>query len=122
VFTNGDQFYPANWPPYALRNTMFTSSATSCKKGALPGSFSALEEGHAPEFASTRDRCNRQYSAHERRYGQPAPRGRQAVWYHPVRWWSWTRINNRTHREIMVIDGTVEFAGGGRIAISGAIA
>ena len=36
-------------------------------------------------------------------------------WYHPLRWNNWTRVNNRTHRELMVIDGEVGFIGGAGI-------
>jgi cardiolipin synthase len=38
--------------------------------------------------------------------------GGRVGWYHPVRWYTWPRINNRTHREIVVVDGKVGFAGG----------
>jgi cardiolipin synthase len=33
-------------------------------------------------------------------------------WYHPVRWYTWPRYNNRTHREITIIDGRIAFLGG----------
>jgi cardiolipin synthase len=33
-------------------------------------------------------------------------------WYNPVRLTTWPRINNRTHRELLIIDGTVGFIGG----------
>ncbi len=36
--------------------------------------------------------------------------------YHPLRWYSIGRINNRTHRKVLVIDGTVGFTGGVGIA------
>lgn len=36
--------------------------------------------------------------------------------YHPVRWYNMTRINNRTHRKILVIDGKIGFTGGVGIA------
>lgn len=36
--------------------------------------------------------------------------------YHPVRWYNLTRLNNRTHRKILVIDGKVGFTGGVGIA------
>lgn len=32
--------------------------------------------------------------------------------YHPLRWYNLGRINNRTHRKLLVIDGTVGFTGG----------
>jgi len=33
-------------------------------------------------------------------------------WYHPVRWYTWPRYNNRTHRELTIIDGRIAFLGG----------
>jgi cardiolipin synthase len=36
--------------------------------------------------------------------------------YHPLRWYNLGRINNRTHRKLLVIDGMVGFTGGVGIA------
>ncbi len=36
--------------------------------------------------------------------------------YHPLRWYSITRINNRTHRKLLVVDGRIGFTGGVGIA------
>ncbi|HYP07312.1 MAG TPA: phospholipase D-like domain-containing protein [Bryobacteraceae bacterium] len=33
-------------------------------------------------------------------------------WYNPIRFTSWPRINNRTHRELLIVDGAVGFIGG----------
>lgn len=38
------------------------------------------------------------------------------VWYQPLRWYTLKRYNNRTHRELMVIDGKTAFVGGAGIA------
>jgi cardiolipin synthase len=37
-------------------------------------------------------------------------------WYHPLRWYTISRFNHRTHRKLMVVDGTVGFSGGVGIA------
>lgn len=42
--------------------------------------------------------------------------GGQVHWYHPVRWYNWDRVNNRTHREIIIIDGRKGFLGGAGVA------
>jgi cardiolipin synthase len=42
--------------------------------------------------------------------------GGQVVWYQPLRWYTLKRFNNRTHRELIVIDGEVGFIGGAGIA------
>src|SRR4030095_1576557 len=36
--------------------------------------------------------------------------------YHPVHWYTLTRINNRTHRKLLVVDGKIGFTGGVGIA------
>lgn len=42
--------------------------------------------------------------------------GGQVEWYHAVRWYDWTRLNNRTHRELLIVDGSTGFIGGAGIA------
>lgn len=36
--------------------------------------------------------------------------------YHPLRWYNLSRMNNRTHRKLLVIDGKIGFTGGVGIA------
>lgn len=42
--------------------------------------------------------------------------GGRVHYYHPIRWFTLPRINNRTHRELIVIDGEVGFIGGAGFA------
>jgi cardiolipin synthase len=44
-------------------------------------------------------------------------RGRIA-WYHGLKWYTWPRLNNRTHRELLIVDGRVGFIGGAGVADS----
>jgi len=37
-------------------------------------------------------------------------------WYHPIRWYTLSRVNHRTHRKLLVVDGEVGFSGGVGIA------
>jgi cardiolipin synthase len=37
-------------------------------------------------------------------------------WYHPLRWYTLSRFNHRTHRKLLIIDGRVGFSGGVGIA------
>lgn len=37
-------------------------------------------------------------------------------YFHPLHWYSLDRINNRTHRKLLIVDGTVAFNGGVGIA------
>ena len=42
--------------------------------------------------------------------------GGRVCWYQPIRWTNAKRFNNRTHRELVVIDGRVGFVGGAGVA------
>jgi cardiolipin synthase len=42
--------------------------------------------------------------------------GVQVERYHPLRWYHLTRMNNRTHRKLLVVDGKVGFTGGVGVA------
>lgn len=42
--------------------------------------------------------------------------GGRVAWYQPIRWYTLKRFNNRTHRELLIVDGDVAFAGGAGIA------
>lgn len=52
--------------------------------------------------------------------GKPVQRLRDAGchvhFYQPLRWYRLHRVNNRTHRELLVIDGRTAFAGGAGVA------
>ena len=53
-------------------------------------------------------------------WGRPVARLRAAgcriASYQAIRWYSLQRINNRTHRELLVVDGQVAFVGGAGVA------
>jgi cardiolipin synthase len=53
-------------------------------------------------------------------WGRPVRRLRRAGCriesYQRLRWYSLARLNNRTHRELLVVDGTVAFIGGAGVA------
>jgi cardiolipin synthase len=42
--------------------------------------------------------------------------GATVAWFRPPRWWTLHKLNNRTHRKILVVDGTIGFTGGVGIA------
>ena len=42
--------------------------------------------------------------------------GVQIERYHPIRWYNLDRLNNRTHRKLLIVDGRIGFTGGVGIA------
>ncbi len=45
-----------------------------------------------------------------------ARNGIDLEWYHPLRWYTISRFNHRTHRKILIVDGCIGFSGGVGIA------
>jgi cardiolipin synthase A/B len=42
--------------------------------------------------------------------------GVEVVWYRPLRWYNLDRVNHRTHRKLLIVDGRIGFTGGVGIA------
>ena len=42
--------------------------------------------------------------------------GCHVAWYNPIRWYTFGRFNNRTHRKSLIVDGRIAFTGGAGIA------
>ena len=42
--------------------------------------------------------------------------GCKIKWFRPIEWYSWAKYNHRTHRKLLIIDGTIAFTGGVGIA------
>jgi len=42
--------------------------------------------------------------------------GGRVEWYNKVRWYSLSRMDNRTHRELLIVDGNIGFIGGAGVA------
>ncbi len=45
-----------------------------------------------------------------------ARNGIDLEWYHPLRWYTLSRVNHRTHRKLLIVDGEIGFSGGVGIA------
>jgi cardiolipin synthase len=52
----------------------------------------------------------------QRTFAPVTEAGGRVRWYQPLRWSTLKRLNNRTHRELLVVDGEVGFIGGAGIA------
>ena len=51
------------------------------------------------------------------RYFEPLRKaGGKAMWYQPIAWYTLKRFNNRTHRDILIVDGAAGFVGGVGVA------
>jgi cardiolipin synthase len=47
-----------------------------------------------------------------RYFGALRRAGGEVYWYQPIAWYTLKRLNNRTHRDLLIVDGEVGFVGG----------
>ena len=118
VLANGDTFYEAELEAIRAAKKFVHIECYIFQQGRLTDRFlQALEEraGAGVEVRLVIDAIGS--TAFPKSRLEPLQRaGGKVAWYHPVRWYNWPRINNRTHREIVVVDGDVAFAGGAGFA------
>jgi cardiolipin synthase len=118
VLPNGDRFYPAELDAIKGAKKFVHIECYIFQEGRLTDEMlHALEERAAAgvEVRMVIDAIGSN-GFPKSRLERLQKAGGQVAWYHPVRWYNWPRINNRTHREIVVVDGQVAFAGGAGFA------
>ncbi len=114
VLTNGDQFYAAELAAIRGARHFVHIECYIFQQGRVTDQIlNALEE-RARAGVEVRLVIDAVGSASypDSRFTALRRAGGRVAWYHRVRWYSWPRANNRTHRELTVVDGTIGFAGG----------
>jgi cardiolipin synthase len=118
VFTNGAQFYPA------MRDTIRAAEASVHFEGYIfrPGDAADMLIDAMVERAraGVEVRLVLDWVGSAGMWGKAARRLREAGckinFYQPITWYRLHRLNNRTHRELLVVDGRVAFTGGAGVA------
>ena len=118
VLTNGEQFYRRQLEVIRAAQKSINLEAYIFARGTVAQQFlEALAEraqagvkvnlvlDGVGSFATTRKYCRPLLSA-----------GGRVEFYHPFSWRSLARFNNRTHRELLIVDGETGFIGGAGIA------
>lgn len=118
VLPNGENFYKAELEAIAAARHSVNIEAYIFEKGEVSQRLvDALMERaqHGVKVKMVVDALGS--FANTKEYFEPVIKaGGQINWYHPLRWYNWDRANNRTHREIIVIDGKKAFLGGAGFA------
>ncbi|MEO8139800.1 MAG: phospholipase D-like domain-containing protein, partial [Gemmatimonadota bacterium] len=115
---NGDQIFPAMLDAIRSAERSITLETYIYWSGTIGAAFvDALSERarsgvrvHIMLDWLGSNRMDGDYLAHLKAAGA------EVVRYHPVRWYTLDRLNNRTHRKLLVVDGRVGFTGGVGIA------
>ena len=118
VLTNGEAFYAAELAAIAAAQDSVNIECYIFNKGRLTEQMLQALEERARSGVQVRMVIDAVGSASfsDSRFLTLREAGGRVTWYHPLRWYSWPRANNRTHRELLIVDGTVGFAGGAGFA------
>lgn len=118
VFTNGASFYPAMLQAITDATRSINMELYIFQPGKIADQFVAKLSAKARHGVTVTIVVDALGSLSL--WGRPVRRLRKAGCriqsYQRLRWYSLARLNNRTHRELLVIDGRVAFVGGAGIA------
>jgi len=118
VFTNGVAFYPAMLQAISEATSSINMELYIFQPGKIANQFVAELSAKARQGVTVTIVVDALGSLSL--WGRPGRRLRKAGCriesYQRLQWYSLARLNNRTHREMLVIDGKVAFIGGAGIA------
>ncbi|MBA2341162.1 MAG: cardiolipin synthase [Pyrinomonadaceae bacterium] len=118
VLTNGEVYYEAELEAIRAAEHSINLEAYIFKKGEVGKRFVEALTERAQAGVEVRlvlDALG-SFTSWESYFERLRAAGGQVAWYHPFRWYNLPRINNRTHRELIIIDGRVGFIGGSGFA------
>jgi cardiolipin synthase A/B len=118
VFTNGDRFYPAMLDAIRGARETINLECYIFKKGDIGRQFveALAERGRAGVRTTLVMDAVGSFGAFHASARLLRAAGCRVEPYHRLSWYSLARLNNRTHRELLVVDGTTAFVGGAGIA------
>lgn len=118
VLTNGECFYEAELAAIRQARHSINLEAYIFQKGDIARRFVAAlaERARAGVRVNLVLDAIGSFATWQSFYRELLEAGGRVHWYHPIRWYTLPRINNRTHRELIIIDGEVGFIGGAGIA------
>jgi cardiolipin synthase len=118
LLNNGDEFYPRMLDDIAKAERTITMEAYIYWAGDIGRRFAEALAGKAQQGVSVKLLLDAVGSAtiSDDILDILTKSGCKIAWYHPVHWYSIKRVNNRTHRKSLIIDGRVGYTGGAGIA------
>ena len=118
VYNNGDEFYPVMLDAVAGARVSVTVEAYIYWEGDIGRRFAETLAGRARAGLPVKILLDAVGSSTigDEIVETLTAAGCEVEWYHPVRWYTLDRVNNRTHRKSLIVDGRVGFTGGAGIA------
>ncbi len=118
VCTNGENYYAAELDALRAAQASINIEAYIFQKGRVADEFVAVltERAQAGVKVNLVLDAIGSFASWDSYFKALRAAGGRIAWYNPFRWYTLPRINNRTHREIFVIDGRIGFVGGAGVA------
>ncbi|HEV8253759.1 MAG TPA: phospholipase D-like domain-containing protein [Vicinamibacteria bacterium] len=118
VLTNGEVYYEAELAAIRAARHSINMEAYIFKKGEVARRFveALTERARVGVQVNLLIDAIGSFSTGSGYFKDLTRAGGRVAFYHAVRWFTLPRINNRTHREMIVIDGEVGFLGGAGVA------
>jgi cardiolipin synthase len=118
VLTNGPEFYAHELDAIRRARHFICLEAYIFQQGVIGAQFieALTERARAGvEVRIVLDAIG-SFNTWRRTFRELIAAGGEVLWYVPLRWYNFMRLNNRTHRELLVVDGETGFLGGAGIA------
>jgi cardiolipin synthase len=117
VLTNGSTFYEAELEAIRNARRSVNLEAYIFRKDGIGRRFveALTERARAGVKVNLVVDAIGSFSTSDGTFDELRKAGGRVCWYQPIRWYTLKRFNNRTHRELLIVDGTVGFIGGAGI-------
>ena len=114
VLPNGEVYYEAELEAIRQARHSVNIEAYIFKKGRVARAFldALVERARSGVEVNMVIDAVGSFSTGRRTFNELRAAGGRVFFYHPIRWFNLPRINNRTHRELIIVDGKVGFIGG----------
>lgn len=118
VLTNGGCFYPAQLAAIRAARENINIEAYIFHRGDIGRQYldALVERARAGVKVNLVLDAFGSHSVNKKYFAALTQAGGKVGWYNHVRWYNILRIDNRTHRELMIVDGRIGFIGGAGIA------
>ena len=118
VLTNGENFYQEELRKIARAQRSVNLEAYILQRGDIAQQFVKALTERARAGVAVRVVLDGLGSAGAsgRYFAELKKAGGKVAWYNDVKWYKLPHYNNRSHREVLVIDGCVAFIGGAGVA------
>jgi cardiolipin synthase len=118
VLTNGDAFYPAMLDAIRRARETINIECYIFKKGEIGEQFidALCERARAGVRITMVMDAIGSFGAYRQSRKPLEAAGARVAAYQWFMWYRLTRLNNRTHRELLIVDGDIAFVGGAGVA------